>query len=165
MIDIKFLREHPDIVKKAAKDKGVVVDIDHVLEIDTKYRELQRKVQDLQAKRNQLAKQKNIIEGKKLKEELEKEEHALKAVEEELQEWFYKIPNLPKKDVKVGKDESENEVIKKHGTPRKFSFTPKDHVELGEHLDIIDIKFSCCRKSQIACTHFYNLIWNIYHLK
>jgi seryl-tRNA synthetase len=79
-----------------------------------------------------------IAKGKDLKERLEKEEHALAAVDEELKRELYKIPNPIKEDVKVGKDESENEVIKTVGTPRKFSFTPKDHMELGELLDIID---------------------------
>ena len=71
-------------------------------------------------------------------ERLEKEEHALSSVEEELQRELKKVPNPIKPDVKVGKDESENEVLKKVGEPRKFTFVPKDHVALGESLDIID---------------------------
>ncbi|MBI4078994.1 MAG: serine--tRNA ligase [Candidatus Levybacteria bacterium] len=140
MLDIKFIRENPKRVQEAARNKGVDIDIMHVLEIDYKYRELSQLVQRLREERNRLSKEKNIEAGKKLKDELEKQEHALKAVEEELQTWVYKIPNIPKKDVKIGKDELENEVIKKHGEPKKFSFAPKDHVELGKILDIIDIE-------------------------
>ena len=81
-----------------------------------------------------------IEKGKELKAKLEKEENSLSAVWDELKTWLLKIPNPPKSDVKVGKDESENEIIKKVGTPKKFSFTPKDHLELGESLDIIDVK-------------------------
>ncbi|MBI2430739.1 MAG: serine--tRNA ligase [Candidatus Levybacteria bacterium] len=140
MIDLKFLRENPEKVQKAARDKGVDVDTAHILEIDTKYRELSQSVQKLREERNKLAKEKNIEEGRRVKDQSEKEEHALKAVEEELKEWLYKIPNLAKSDVKAGKDESENEVIKKYKEPTKFDFIPKDHLELGEALDIIDVK-------------------------
>ncbi|MBI1919301.1 serine--tRNA ligase, partial [Candidatus Microgenomates bacterium] len=167
MLDIKFIRENPQIVKKAAENKGYPVDIDHVLEIDKKHRELSSAVQQLREERNRLSKaasnavdNKNIEEGKKLKEKLEREEHALKAVEEELNEWLLKIPNIPKKDVKIGKDESENEIIRKHGTPTKFSakggpasggdFPAKDHLELGELLDIIDVK----RAAKVSGTRF-----------
>lgn len=140
MLDIKFIRENPEKVQQAAKNKGIDVDVNHVLEIDSKHRELSLLVQKLREERNKLAKERNIEEGKKLKDQLEKSEHALSAVGEELKDWLYKIPNLPKDDVRVGKDESENEVVKKQGEPTKFSFTPKDHVELGETLDLIDVK-------------------------
>lgn len=157
MLDVKFIRENPKVVQKAAKDKGVDIDVRHVLEIDAKYRELLSSVQNLREERNKVVKaasnavdKKNITEGKRIKVQLEKEEHALRAVEEELQVWLLKIPNLPKEDVKVGKDELENEVIKKWGEPQKFPFTPKDHLELGEALDIIDVK----RAARVSGTRF-----------
>lgn len=150
MLDIRFIREHSEVVKKAAEDKGFDIDIDHILAIDAKYRELSRSVQNLREERNQIAREKDIEKGKALKEKLEKEEHALKAVEEELRDWLLKIPNLPKQDVKIGKDESENEVVKKHGNPKKFTFTTKDHLELGELLDIIDVK----RAAKVSGTRF-----------
>lgn len=150
MLDIKFIRENPNLVKKAAENKDFEVDIDHVLEIDKKHRELLLIVQELREERNKIAHEKNIEKGKKLKEKLEKEEKALRAVEEELEEWLYKIPNIPKNDVKVGKDESENKVVKKHKEPTKFSFTPRDHLDLGEALDIIDIK----RAAKVSGTRF-----------
>ena len=160
MLDIKFIRENPDIVQKAAKNKGFEVDVSHILEIDTKHRELLLSVQKLREERNRLAKatsnvvdKQNIEEGKKIKDHLAKEEHALKAVEEELQKWLYKIPNPAKSDVKVGKDETENEVVKKYKEPTKFDFEPKDHLELGEALDIIDVK----RAAKVSGTRFYYL--------
>ena len=147
MIEIKFVRENPSLVQKAAKDKNVDIDINHILEIDKKYKELSIAVQKLREERNILTDSmkgkptpKHLEKGKKLKEKLEKGEHALKAVWDELKEKLYQIPNLPKKDVKIGKDESANEVIKKYKEPTKFDFTPKDHLELGEDLDIIDVK-------------------------
>ena len=146
MIDIKLLRENPTYFEEAAKAKRVTVDIQHILEIDEKQRELARSVQILREERNILTSAmkggkptlEQIEKGKSLKERLEKEEHALLAVEEELQRELRKVPNPIKPDVKVGKDESENEVIKTVGTPRKFDFEPKDHLTLGQALDIID---------------------------
>jgi len=150
MIDIKFLRENPQVVQKAARDKGIDVDVNHILEIDAKYRELQQSVQKLREERNKISREQNIELGKKIKNELEAKENALKAVEEELNDWLLKIPNPAKTDVKVGKDEKENEVIRKHKEPAKFDFEPKDHLELGEKLDIIDVK----RAAKVSGTRF-----------
>lgn len=138
MLDIKFIREHPQKVEEAVKSKGFDVDINHVLEIDNKYREFSLSVQKLREERNQLAKEKNVEKGRELKVRLEKEENALRAVEVELNEWILKIPNLPFDDVPVGKDETENQVLRKCGEPKNFDFKVRDHVELGELLDIID---------------------------
>lgn len=140
MIDLKIVREHPAEIQEAAKAKGVTIDVNHIVEIDAKVRELKQTVQKLQEERNLAAKNKDIEKGKELKNTLEKEENALKAVEEELKMWLMKIPNPAKDDVKVGKDDSENEVVRTWGEKKTFSFTPKDHVELGERLAIIDIK-------------------------
>lgn len=157
MLDVKFIRENPQVVKKAAKDKGITVDIDHVLEIDAKYRELSQEVQKLREERNRINKDPSwgkdgrlIPAAAWLKKEHEEKENALRAVEEELTEWLYKIPNIPKNDVNVGKDESENKVVKKHGNPRKFNFRSKDHLEIGERLDIIDVK----RAAKVSGTRF-----------
>lgn len=145
MIDIKLLRDNPEYFQKAALAKGVTIDVHHILEIDQKYRELIIAAQTLREERNMLVSaikgkptDDQVEKGKSLKERLEKEEAALRAVEEELQKELRKIPNPIKPDVKIGKDEAENEVIKTVGTPRKFDFIPKDHLELGEALGIID---------------------------
>jgi len=148
MVDIQLIRNNPNKIQDAAKAKGVAIDVQHILEIDTKYRELALSVQKLREERNKHTESlkgkkptpEEIATGKGLKERLEKEEHAMNAVYQELQEWLLKIPNPAKDDVPVGKDESENVVIKTYKEPTKFSFTPKDHLELGETLDIIDIK-------------------------
>ncbi len=153
MLDIKFIRENASLVQKSAKDKGIDIDVNHILEIDNKYRELQVSVQALREERNIAARNKDIEKGRELKNKLEKEEQALNAIFDELRNWLYKVPNPAKSDVKVGKDESENEVIKKHKTPTVFSFTPKDHMELGELLDIIDVK----RAAKVSGARFYYL--------
>lgn len=150
MIDLSLLRENPQAIQLAALHKGVTIDVDHILEIDQKYRELTISVQTLREERNRLARlaalpeekerKKAIEEGRKLKILLEQKEHALSAVKDELQRMLLSIPNPAKPDVKVGKDDSENEVIRKFKEPKKLSFNPRDHVELGEILDIIDIE-------------------------
>lgn len=146
MIDIKLLRENPKHFEESSKAKGITVNISHILEIDEEYRKLSASVQTIREERNMLVgaiqgkpTPDQIEKGKQLKERLEKEEHASNAVAEELIRELKKVPNPIKKDVKVGKDESENEVLRKEGTPREFDFTPKDHLQLGEALDIIDV--------------------------
>lgn len=138
MFDLRFLRENPQAVQKAAASKNIEIDVNHILEIDEKHQQLFSEVQKLREERNRLAKERDIEGGKKLKEKLEKEEAALKAVEEELKEWLEKIPNIPASDVKTGKDDSENEVIRTEGKIKEFDFSPVDHLKLGEELGIID---------------------------
>jgi seryl-tRNA synthetase len=148
MLDPKLIRENPKFVEKKALEKGIKINIDHISELDARSREIDLLVQKLREERNKLAKnistvsnkEEAITKGRQIREKLEKEEKALNALREEYQKALMTIPNLTKDDVKVGKDESENEVIRKYGIPRKFHFKPKDHLELGEALDIIDVK-------------------------
>jgi len=160
MIDVKFLRENPKIIQKAAKDKNVDINVEHILEIDKKYKELSLAVQKLREERNVLINSikgkptgEQIEKGKSFKEKLEKEENALKAVWEELEIELLKIPNPAKSDVTVGKNDTENKVLRKVGAPIKFNFKPKDHLELGEKLDIIDV----VRAVKISGARFYFL--------
>lgn len=153
MLDIKFIRENSDKIQKSAADKGVVVNAAHILEIDEKYRKVSLEVQKLQEERNSAAKEKNIAKGKEIKQQLEIKEHALSSLKQELNQELLKIPNPAKSDVKVGKDDSENEVIKKYKEPTKFNFTPKDHLELGEALNIIDVK----QAALVSGSRFYYL--------
>lgn len=150
MIDIKLLRDNPQVIESASLAKGISINASHILELDQAYRDLLIDVQNLREQRNKVAKaastpdkearEKAIAEGSQLKSELDKKESALTALKEELDTELSKIPNPIKPDVKVGKDESENEVIRTYKEPRTFSFTPKDHLTLGEHLGIIDVK-------------------------
>lgn len=138
MIDIKFIRENQEAVQKGIKNKGLDIDVKHILEIDSKKRGLLLSVQKLREERNIVAKERDIEKGKKIKEKLEKEEHELRSLEERLNELLFKIPNLPLKHVPIG-DESKNEIVKKVGEIKKFDFEPRDHLELGESLGIIDV--------------------------
>jgi len=147
MLDINLIREKPKEIHKAALAKGVTVDIELVLTLDEQVQSLQKEIQQIREERNAGAKgitgkptPEQVEKGKKIKEELDKKEEAFRIVSTELQMLLEGIPNPAKADVKVGKDESENEVIKTVGEPKKFAFTIKDHLELGEALDIIDVK-------------------------
>jgi seryl-tRNA synthetase len=147
MLDIKIIREKPEEIEKAAKDKGVKINTTHILEIDAKKRELDAEVQKLREERNAHSAvikgkptQDQIQKGQEIKNRLEQKEHALSAVDEELTVWLLKIPNPAKKDVHFGMDDRGNEVIRKNGKPTKFDFPPQDHLSLGEALDIIDVQ-------------------------
>ena len=139
MVDIKYIRENPEKVKEACKAKQVECDIDNILKLDEERRALLKEVEELKAQQNKLGKD-GIEEGKKLKEQIKEREPQLKKVEENLDAALLEVPNIPLDDVPRGKDESENQVIKKWGAPAKFDFKPKDHVALGESLGIIDIE-------------------------
>src|SRR5690554_2316700 len=112
MLDIIYIQENPEKVQKAAADKGVTVDVGALLDTDREYRELSTKIQGLRAERNVAAKARDIEKGKELKVQLEELEPRLKELEDQLQELLWNIPNPAKDDVKIGKDDSENEVIR-----------------------------------------------------
>ncbi len=139
MLDIKFIRENPNKVKEGAQKKGVKVDIDKLLALDKKRREYLQKAESLKAKQNKLGRDK-IREAQKLKAEIKKIEPELKKVEKEFSPLMLQVPNLPLDEVPVGKDEKDNVVLEEEGKKPKFSFKPKDYLELAEKLDLIDIK-------------------------
>jgi seryl-tRNA synthetase len=151
MLDIQLIKNNPEKVKKAVAAKNFDPSIvDRALELDRKRRGLLQEVERLRAERNKLAKEKNIEEGKRVKEKLQKIKPQLDDIEGEFINVIKKIPNLFADDVPIGKDESENVVIRKWGEPRKFGFEPKDHMEIGERLGIINIE----KASEIAGTRF-----------
>ncbi len=164
MIDIRLIRENPKLVEKGAKDKGVNVDVKDILDVDEVYRKLSIEIQKLNEGRNKwsdlkspnlphsLKKGEEKIRDKvrKVRNEINNKEKELKIIKEKRGKLLFQIPNIPAKDVKVGKDEDNNEVIRKYKESTKFSFTPKDHLELGESLDIIDIK----RAAKVSGTRF-----------
>jgi len=148
MLDLAFIHQNPEKIKKSTQEKGVDPKlVDQLLEVDKKRRELINQVEKLKQERNQLhqnLKEKpgtNVIEkGRQLREKVNKLEPELKKLKEKFQSIMFQIPNPPADDVKAGKDESENEAIRKWGEPTKFDFKPKDHLEIGEKLNLIDVK-------------------------
>jgi seryl-tRNA synthetase len=147
MLDIKFIRENPDKVQKAAKDKNIELDVKHILEIDDKLRGVSIQVQTLREERNINTNsikgkptEDQIKKGQEVKEKIEKLDPALKALEEELREWLFKVPNIAADDVPIGLDESGNKEVRKVGDIPKFSFTPKPHEEIALGVNGVDFK-------------------------
>ncbi|MBI4450078.1 serine--tRNA ligase [Candidatus Uhrbacteria bacterium] len=150
MIDLKLLREHPEDVERGIQTKGYTVDISHILELDAKKRELQGHVEAIAAQKNaasaEIAKA-SIEERKRLLKALQKVDakadasaERLDALTKEFDAALWTVPNLPASDVKVGKDETENEVLRTWGEIPQFPFVPKAAWELGPRLGAFDVE-------------------------
>jgi len=154
MIDIQLLREDKERIKKAVANKGFDVSlVDKALSLDIEKRKLMGEVQSLQAERNKAAKDKDIERGKEIKVKLQELEPKLEEISNQFQDIFGQIPNFPADDVPVGKSEKENVEVRKWGNIRKFDFEPKDHLELGTKLGILDFETG----AKVAGSQFYYL--------
>jgi len=149
MLDIKFIREHRDKVQDSIKTRNLNIDIDQLLLVDEQRRKKIQEIEILKASQNKLGKE-NIQEARVLKEKIRALEPELEKQEHEFNELLLKIPNVLADDVPVGKDESENKVLRTWGKPPVFNFEPKDHMVLGEALDLIDTE----RAVKITGTRF-----------
>ncbi len=159
MLDIKFIREHPDTVREGLKKKGVDFDVDYLLRVDEKRRAKIKEVDDLRAKQNELsgeiaglgagAREQAIEESKATKDRLGDAEFELKALEDEFTELRYRVPNLPLADVPAGGAES-NRVVREVGEKPQFNFPPRDYLTIAEALDLIDME----RGAKVAGSRF-----------
>ncbi|MCM8798834.1 MAG: serine--tRNA ligase [Candidatus Omnitrophica bacterium] len=151
MLDLKFIRENPEKVRKALKDRGMSGEIlENLLHIDAERRALLRDLEDLRHQRNLISEeiskllqnkensQEKIMEAKKIGEDVDRLEGRLSQLDEKLKDLLLNIPNIPHESVPVGTDSSYNKVVRTWGEPKEFDFTPRTHLELGEYLDIID---------------------------
>ncbi len=157
MIDIKIIRENPELIKTNNRNRQVNVDVDLLLKLDSDIRTLLVEIEAARAQRNQASKTKptpEIIEKMKLLGESLKELEAEKEIKQlKLTELLLAIPNLTHPEVKISDDEDDNPVLETYGAPTKFSFTPKDHVELALELDLIDFD----RATKVSGAKFYYL--------
>ncbi|HJY99026.1 MAG TPA: serine--tRNA ligase [Patescibacteria group bacterium] len=155
MLDINFIRENKDLVKKGISDKNFEPKlVDRVLELDEKRRKLILEVEGLRAKRNKVAEKREAsLAGKKLKEELKVKEPEQAKVEEAYKETLFKIPNLPLKSIPVGKGEGDNVEVRRWGTQTKLGFKPLGHLELGKNLGILDFETG----AKVTGSQFYFL--------
>jgi seryl-tRNA synthetase len=163
MLDIAFIREFPELVKAGAKKKHIQVDVDRLLEVDRQRRVLITEIEQLRAERNRKSKTVSgvppseretlLAETRAITEQLKHRETALAPLEEEFERLMLQVPNVPAADVPEGLTDADNVEIRRWGELPTFSFTPRDHVELGETLDLIDIK----RAVRIAGTRTYYL--------
>jgi len=144
MIDIKLLRDNPKIVKQALKNRGVDLDVDKLLGLDRKKREMIQEVESLRSQRNEISAQKgkpnDLEKAKTIKQKLKNKEKEFEKIEKEFDSLFILIPNILLNDVPIGKTEEDNKIIRQWGRPKKFDFKIKNHLELGKKLDLIDIE-------------------------
>lgn len=144
MLDIKFIRENPDLVKNGARKKKVQVDIDRLLAVDKQRRELLQEVDELRARRNVLAKEKptpeTVKEGKELKEKLKGQEKELDRVEKEFGVLMLDVPQVPAEEVPEGDSDADNKPLRHWGEKPEFDFPIKDHMALAKSLDLIDFE-------------------------
>jgi seryl-tRNA synthetase len=150
MLDIAFIRSNPDVVKQAAKNKGIDVDIDKLLEVDERRRKLITTVDELRARRNELSssipklqgeeKQQTIVESKRIGAVIPTVEAELNEVAAEFDALMYIVPSVPAPEVPIGEGEEDNQEVSRWGAPRKFDFPQKDHIELATSLGLVDFE-------------------------
>ncbi len=150
MLDLDLVRKNPELFQTACKNKNIKLDVAAFLKLDEERRALMFENQTMQAERNAVSKkmptikdkaekEKVITDMKALAEKLKTEEMKLAALDKEWMAMQLQLPSVPLASVPVGKDDTENVELRTHGTIPTFAFEPKDHVELGTALDIIDI--------------------------
>lgn len=169
MIDINLIRKNPELIKENIKKKFQdhrLFLIDKLRSLDEEWRHLKIENDSLRSKRNKIsqdineAKKSNdhklkelINEAKAIPERIKEIDEKLKNLEEEINQIMHKIPNLISKETPLGRDESQNKEIKRHGKIPNFKFPIKNHVELLEHLDLVDFEAS----AKVSGNGFYYL--------
>ncbi|MDD4050977.1 MAG: serine--tRNA ligase [candidate division Zixibacteria bacterium] len=165
MLDIKFIRENPDRVKKACADKNDKADIDLLLALDAKRRALTTETEALRAKQNQASEEiarlkksggdaaNAIAEMKAVAQKVGEMTGFIREVEEQLQQALLRVPNVPHESVPVGPTEEHNVTVREWGQKPAFDFKPAPHWELGEKLDILDLP----RGTKIAGSGYFVL--------
>jgi seryl-tRNA synthetase len=163
VIDIRLIRENPELVEAGAKKKRIALDLAPLREADARRTAAQQELDRLRSEQNSAAKaigkappeeRARLAEGAKAGKALLKEkEEAYARLESELRALLLRVPNLPAAEVPEGKDDSENVEVKRWGEPRRFDFEPRDHIALGEGQDWIDVE----RGARIAGSRNYFL--------
>ena len=163
MIDIKEIRENPEKFKAAATAKGFSVDIDALVQVDAELKTIKQKLQDIATDKNRIGKsipglppdEKKfaLSQLSELKEQESKFDEEIKTLQPKFDELMQEVAQPADDDVPLGKDDTENIEIRKEGKVPQFDFEPKDHVQLGLELGIIDIE----RGVKLAGTRNYFL--------
>ncbi len=148
MVDINYIRENPDKIKEAANNKNIELDVDNLLELDAKKREMQAALDNLRQQRNEIADSAKagkpspaiIEEGRQVKAKIAELEKEYSKLDYFFTEEMAKVPTVPSPDTPVARDDSGNQEIFRSSEPPKFPFQPKDHIALAKELDIIDFE-------------------------
>jgi len=139
MLDIKFVRENKEAVAGAIKNKGLSVDLEKLLSLDERRRELITKIESARSEQKKLGKD-SIDKAKALKELQKKIEVDLNLVMEEYESLMLQLPTVPSPDTPIGKNADDNIEALTWGAIPKFDFEPKDHIQLGKDLNILDLE-------------------------
>ena len=150
MLDIKFIRENKDIIKMGARKKHLNFDVEKLIEVDDARKAMLVKVEEKRAQQNEVGqkiaqaspeeKQQLLAQMTLVKADLQKEEQELKDIMTDLRKLMLECPNIPDMSVPEGKDDSENVEVRTWGEIPKFDFTPKNHIELCQDLDLADFE-------------------------
>ena len=152
MLDMAFIRDHPDFIKEVAERRHAAVDVDTLLAVDRDLRETRRAAEDLRAEQNRLnkaireagsdkeARERHIARGREVAAALKELEPRERELEARLRELWLLVPNIPDASVPEGAGEEDNVEIKRIGVPRQFAFEPLDHVTLMNGLGMLDIE-------------------------
>lgn len=147
---MKFVRDHLDEVRQMLVNRNNPLNLDDFAELEKKRRDILAEVEQLKNRRNTVSKQISVMKKKgenadeivaemrSVGDRISALDGELKGVEEELRDILLHIPNMPKADVPIGKDDTENPEVRRWGTPRAFAFEPKEHWDIGAELDILD---------------------------
>jgi len=154
MIDIKFLRENPDIVRDAAVNKGVSVDVDRIILLDKQRRELLGEAEQMRAKQKKEGSESAREAMQELKASIKEKEDAIAKIDEDLNWLLLELPNIPSADVPDGKSEEDNVVVREVGERKKFDFKPLSYIELAEKHELIDTE----RAAKVSGSRFGYLL-------
>ncbi|MGB5925255.1 MAG: serine--tRNA ligase [Dehalococcoidia bacterium] len=162
MLDIKLIRENPELVRQGLGKRGDSFAVDNILEIDGRYRSLLRQTEELRARHNEASKQLSnskekppqfIAQMRQLGEQISSLQQQTKEAKANLDSLLLELPNIPHPSVPLGRGAGDNVVVRTWGKPRELSFKPLPHWELGEKLGIIDFQ----QGVKLSGTRFYVL--------
>lgn len=162
MLDIKFVRDNPELVLQNLKNRNNPMNLDRFMELEKQRREIIAETENLKSQKNAVSKKisemkKNkenadavILEMRQVGEKISQLDKQLREVQDELHDILLRIPNMCHESVPVGKDDSDNPEVRRWGTPREFDFEPKAHWDIGADLDILDPE----RAAKVTGTRF-----------
>ncbi len=165
MLDLAFIRAHPDLIKEVARKRKTAVDVDALLALDAELRDVRGRAEHLRAEQNQLSKAIQgagpdreardalIAQGREVASALKELEPRERELEARLRELLLLVPNIPDASVPEGAGEDDNVEVKRVGEPRRFGFEPLDHVTLMRGLDMLDLE----RAAKVAGSRSYIL--------
>lgn len=163
MLDIKWVREHQDEVKESLRRRGVDFDLSGLIAADEKRRAAIKEGDDLRARQNEFAhavakatgseREEKIAQSREIKVQIGAVEEKVRAAEEEYAALLHQLPNMTDPDVPDGKSDKDNKILREVGEKPAFDFKPRDHLAIGEALDILDFE----RGAKVAGSGFYYL--------